>query len=155
MKKLFLTGFALLLALSYGCGSGGAGASSNEPKPVLHEVEESGYRYLADENGIILYSLEAPYITVDMDRKVFVVNSHVYYAPGTTYYNSFYDGFNIECGGHPRAGVEEFKVDFGSEGGELIVPKSPYENCSFNAFVVDREGTVFKTDINTIYFTSS
>ncbi len=154
MKRIFLA-VAILSVMIYGCGNGGGGgasASSSEPKPVLHEIEEDGYGYLADESGTILYSLEAPYITADFDRKVFVVNPHVYYSPGASYYGAFYDGFSIICAGHPRSGVEELKVDFGPEGGGLAVPKSPYENCSFQAFVVDGKENVFKTDLTIIHF---
>jgi hypothetical protein len=156
-KNIFLfVGLFFILLFCFlfsGCSSNNnANAASEEPKPILHVVERESGEYLADENETILYSLSAPYVSIDMDRKVFVVHPHVYYAPGTTYYGSFYDGFKVVCSGGPRSGVENLEVEFGPEGGELPVPKIPYNECRFEAFVVGGEEVTFETKSSVLYF---
>ena len=96
--------------------------------------------------------MSAPYVSVDIDRKVFVVHPHVYYAPGTKYYDSFYDGFKVVCSGGPRSGVESSEIEFGPDGGELSIPKIPYNECSFEAFVVDGAEVTFETKHLILYF---
>lgn len=150
MKKIVLLISAVLLTgFLYGCGgssSGVANAGTSVPKPKLHVVESGGRKFLADDGGVWRYSLQPPNVTTDIDRKVFVISPNVYYAPGTTYYGSTYDGFTVLCGGHPRAGVQGMILDFGSAAGEFDIPKLPYSNCAIQAFVIDGEGTIFETD---------
>ena len=155
MKKMHVLLFAsLVLALFCGCGDGGARASSSEPKPRLHVVEEGCDKFLADNNGVLLYSLQPPLVTIDVGHKIFVISPSGSYAPGTTYYGSSYDGFTVSCSysqrGRPDASIT---FDFGPDAGEIEIPKVPYSGCSFQALVVDGEGTTFKTDIYSIFFT--
>ncbi len=165
MKKLVVILGLSLAVLAWSCGSEADGQdtlvlavkdpglnSTAVPKPKLHIVEQDEAKFLVDDTGELWYSLEAPYITIDVSRKVLVVNPYVYYAPGTTYYGRFYDGFNITCGCHPRAGCNPLKIDFGPEGGQLPIPASPLTVCQFDAFVIDGEGTLFETDSYLAYF---
>lgn len=154
MKQIVLL-MSLVLVIICGCvGSGNMiKASSNESKPKLHMVIEDGNKFLANKNGTLLYSLESPYVTIDVDRKVFIINPHVFYSPGTTYYFSSYDKFTASCGGHPQAGSKGVTLDFGPGGGEFPIPQSPdYIVCSFQAFIIDGEGTTFETDSYVTFF---
>lgn len=129
--------------------------SSPSSPSSLHVFESGGYKYLADSSGKVLYSLQPPYVTIDIDRKVFVVHPTVYYAPGTSYYGATYDGFTVVYAGHPRSGVEGKTINFGPAGGEFDIPKSPYDNCYIQAFVIDSKGTKFKTDRCLLFFRRS
>jgi hypothetical protein len=155
-KIVLLITTVLLTGVLYGCGGGGssgvANAGTSVPKPKLHLVESGGQKFLANDGGVLLYSLQPPNVTIDVDRKVFVIGSTVYYAPGTTYYSSTYDGFTVSCGGHPRAAVQALTLNFGPNAGEFDIPKSPYSNCTIQAFAIDGEGTTFKTDSYVTFF---
>lgn len=152
MKRIVLLVFLVLLTIC-GCGDGGSvvSASSNEPKPKLHVVVEGENKFLADDNGKLLYTLRYPYVYIDVDRKVFVISSSGFYAPGTTYYGATFDGYTASCSNlFSDAGFQT--LEFGPTAGEFAIPSS-CSICSFRAFVIDGEGTIFKTDTYSIFFT--
>jgi hypothetical protein len=121
-------------------------------KPVLHVVEKDGFSYLADDNETLLWPLSPPQIWMDLDRMRFNVSSKVADAMGTTMWGAIYDEVHMGCGGGYHQGVGYFKMTFGPDNGKVEIPKSPYSNCSFYAVVVDGNGTIFKTEATTVYF---
>jgi len=155
MKKIKIVLLMFLVLSMNSCGNGEniVNASSGEPNPKLHIVVENGDKFLADDNGTLLYSLGHPYVYVDVDRKVFVISSSGFYAPGTTYYGSRFDGYTASCSNQfSDAGFKT--LEFGPAAGEFAIPSS-CSVCWFQAFVVDGEGTLFKTDTYSIFFTRS
>jgi hypothetical protein len=146
MKKSVL--FIVLLAISL--ASTGISFAANVKLHLVYSA--SGDKFLADEKGVLLYSLEPPFISVNFDRNTIVIHPHVYYSPGAPYYDSFYDGFNIVCAGHPRSGIPEKMFYFGPLGGEFTAPATPYEYCGIEAWVADSDGVLFKTEANVIHY---
>jgi hypothetical protein len=126
-------------------------SASTEPMPVLHEVEVEGTRYLADENETLLYFMGSPIVTVIFGTDSVKVSAAPYYAPGTTYYGSEFNGFVVNCFAHPRGTPGSQKYTFGPEGG-TFTPPDAYSICTAGAYVFDGEGTEFISDKYTLYY---